>query len=121
MRRTSQNWYLSVKYDRDETTGAVTAHQDLYIDKLLKKWGMTECKPLASPFPSKADKMIDDLAQPVDHVDPVMLKQYQALIGSFLYLQGQTMTELSWCISLLSRYMSKPGEAHMTAAKRVLR
>ena len=34
------NWYLSVKYDRDPITGAVSAHQHLYIDKLLKKWGM---------------------------------------------------------------------------------
>jgi len=30
------NWYLSVKYDRDPITGAVSAHQHLYIDKLLK-------------------------------------------------------------------------------------
>jgi len=30
------NWYLSVKYDRDSTTGAVSTQQHLYIDKLLK-------------------------------------------------------------------------------------
>jgi len=37
------NWYLSVKYDRDLTTGAVSAHQHLYIDKLLKRWDMEHC------------------------------------------------------------------------------
>ena len=33
------NWYLSIKYDCDPITGAVFAHEHLYIDK-LKKWGM---------------------------------------------------------------------------------
>ena len=42
-------WYLSVKYDRDLTTGAVSAHQHLHIDKLLKKWGMEQCNPLPTP------------------------------------------------------------------------
>jgi len=31
------NWYLSVKYDRDPITKAVSAHEHLYIEKLLKK------------------------------------------------------------------------------------
>ena len=94
------NWYLSVKYDRDEVTGAVTAHQDLYIDKLLQKWGMADCKPVPAPFPSKTDKLIDELALPVTDVDPVMHKQYQALIGSFLYLQSQHRSHVLSCFSL---------------------
>jgi len=52
------NWYLSVKYDCDPTTGAVSAHQHLYIDKLLKKWGMEQCNPLPPPFPQKADDFV---------------------------------------------------------------
>jgi len=48
------NWYLSVKYDRDLITGTVSAHQHLYIDKLLKKLGMEQCNPLPTPFPLKS-------------------------------------------------------------------
>ena len=44
------NWYLSVKYDRDLTTGAVSSHQHLYIDKLLKKWGMEHCNLYSHHF-----------------------------------------------------------------------
>jgi len=60
------NWYLSVKYDRDPITGAVSAHQHLYIDKLLKKWGMEQCNPLPTPFPQKADDIVKELAEPVE-------------------------------------------------------
>ena len=54
------NWYLSVKYDRDPITGAVSAHQRLYIDKQLKKWGMEQCNPLPAPFPQKTDEIVKE-------------------------------------------------------------
>ena len=60
---------------------------------LKHKWGMADCKPVPAPFPSKTDKLIDELALPITDVDPVMHKQYQALIGSFLYLQSQAMPQ----------------------------
>jgi len=61
------NWYLSVKYDRDPTSGAISAHQHLYIDKLLKKWGMEQCNTLRTPFPQKADGIVNELAEPPIH------------------------------------------------------
>ena len=33
------HWYLSVKYTRDPS-GRVSASQELYIDKIPKRWGM---------------------------------------------------------------------------------
>ena len=57
------NWYLSVKYDHNPVTGAVPAHQHLYIDKLLMKWGMEQCNSLPIPFLQKADDIVKELAQ----------------------------------------------------------
>jgi len=54
------NWYLSVKYDHDPTTGAV------------------------SLFPQKADDIVKELAEPVAIHDEKLVKEYQALVGSFL-------------------------------------
>jgi len=42
------NWDLSVKYDCNHATGAVSAYQHLYIDKLLKKWGMEQCYTIST-------------------------------------------------------------------------
>jgi len=115
------NWYLSVKYDRDPVTGAVSAHQHLYIDKLLKKWGMEQCNSLPTPFPQKADDTVKELAQPVDILDVKLVKEYQALVGSFLYLQVHTFPEISWAVSVLSKYMLRPGLTHLVVAKKLLR
>jgi hypothetical protein len=115
------NWYLSVKYDRDLITGAVSANQETYINKILKRWGLSECNPLPTPFPSKPDAFLDQLALPVEPIDPDLRKQYQELVGQLLYLQVHTVPEISWITSQLARYMAKPGNPHMTAAKKVLR
>ena len=115
------HWYLSVKYDRDPATGAVTASQELYIDQILKKWGLENCNSLPTPFPSKVDTYLDDLAAPVPTLDATLKKDYQSLIGQLLYLQTHTVPEISWTVSQLSRYMIKPGPQHMAAAKKLLR
>jgi len=74
------NWYVSVKYDRDPTTGVVSAHLHLYIDKLLKKWGMEQCNPLPTPFPQKVDDIVKELAEPVAIHDEKLIKEYKALV-----------------------------------------
>jgi len=114
------NWYLFVKYDRDPITGAVSAHQHLYIDKLLKKWGMEQCNPLPTPFPQKADDIFKELAEAVAIHDEKLVKEYQALVGSFLYLQVHTFPEISWAVSVLSKYMIRPGPTHLVIAKKLL-
>ena len=115
------HWYLSVKYDRDPISGAVSASQELYINQILKKWGLENCNSLPTPFPSKMDTYLEELAKPVDTLDPSLKKDYQSLIGQLLYLQAHTVPEISWTVSQLSRYLIRPGEQHMTAAKKLLR
>ena len=114
------HWYLSVKYTRDPS-GAVSASQELYIDKILKRWGMESCKPLPTPFPAKSDVVLDELLKPIENPDPVLNKQFQEIIGQLLYCQQQTVPEISWCVSILARFTTKAGAPHMALAKKVLR
>jgi hypothetical protein len=114
------HWYLSVKYTRDPS-GAVSASQELYIDKILKRWGMESCKPLPTPFPAKSDVVLDELLKPIKNPDPVLNKQFQEIIGQLLYCQQQTVPEISWSVSILARFTTKAGAPHMALAKKVLR
>ena len=53
-----------------------------------------------------------------DHTD---VKLYQQMIGSFMYLVTGTRPDLAYTVSRLAQYSAKPTQAHMAAAKRVLR
>jgi len=124
MKMTSEgevSWYLSVKYDRCPLTGAVSANQELYIDKLLQKWGMSDCHSLPIPFPAKADVIITQLAEPIPQPDPIIIKKFQELCGALLYVQVHTVPEISWALSLLTKYMTKAGPLHLALAKKILR
>ena len=115
------SWYLSVQYTRCPTTGRVTATQERYISTLLKQYGMESCKSLPVPFPAKADDLLTSLAIPNPKPDAVIIKQYQRLVGSLLYLQVHTCPEISYAISVLSRYMTSASDTHLALAKKVLR
>jgi len=91
----------------------VSTHQHLYIDKLLKKWGIDHCNHLTD--------IVKELAEPVAIHDEKLVKEYQALVGSFLYLQVHTFPEISWALSVLSKYMIRPGPTHLVIAKKLLR
>lgn len=114
-------WYLSVKYDRDTVTGAVTASQSLYINKLLQQHGLEDCNALPTPFPSKTDTLLKQLSIVPSTPNPVLRSEYQKLMGSLLYIQQHTVPEISLAVSILSRYLINPAEIHFTYAKKVLR
>ena len=82
---------------------------------------MGQCNPLPTPFPQNAIDIVKELAEPVAIYDEKLVKEYQALVGSFPYLQVHTFPEISWAVSVLSKYMIRPGPAHFVIAKKLLR
>eukprot|EP00794_Sanderia_malayensis_P004477 gene4477-biopygen3644 len=51
----------------------------------------------------------------------VDLGEYQSMIGSLTYAAIATRPDISYSVSMLSQYMSNPGEEHFRGIKRVLR
>ena len=47
--------------------------------------------------------------------------EYQAIVGSLMYVALATRPDISFAVSALGRYNSSPLASHLTAAKRVLR
>jgi hypothetical protein len=78
----------------------VSAHQHLYIDKLLKKWGMT-VQPSTYTISTESRWVGKELTEPVA-IHEKFVKEYQALVGICLYLQVHTFPEISWAVSVLT-------------------
>ena len=56
-----------------------------------------------------------------DEVDPELQSEYRAIVGSLMYLSHWTRPDLGFAVTFLSRYLHKPGEKHLQAAKHALR
>jgi hypothetical protein len=83
--------YLGTQNDRDPITGAVSASQELYINKLPARWRMSDCNPTKIPCSGKLDEILTLLQQVLAIPDPALLRVYKELIGSLLFLQTGTI------------------------------
>ena len=109
-------YYLGVEISSlDENT--LLLHQTAYARKILNNFKMNDCKPAKTPLPSVNISLLDS----PDEVDPKLQSEYRAIVGSLMYLYQWTRPDLGFAVTFLSRYLHKPGEKHLQAAKHVLR
>ena len=93
-------------------------HQTGYINKVLEKFKMKNSRPANTPLPSVCKLSLMDCPE---EVDPRMQRKYREIIGSLMCLYQLIRPDLGFTVTFLSRYLHKPSEKHMQAAKHALR
>jgi hypothetical protein len=108
------HYCLGIQVERDRNKKRMRLHQSQYLTNLLKKFGMEECKPAATPV-DQGTKLLPNEGKPVEKT------KYQALIGGLTYAVTGTRPDLAQALGLVNQFCSNPGVEHWTAAKRILR
>lgn len=96
------------------TSDKLFISQEMYAQKLLKLFGMEECKPAKISMETKRPKEED--SEPTEKSKP-----YRELIGCLMYLMLTTRPDLSTAVNHFSRFQSNATEAHWKGLKRILR
>ena len=108
------HYCLGINIDQDKKT--IKLHQQHYILQILKRFGMENSNPVSTPADVNVKLVKDDgISKPVEQ------KNYQAIIGSLLYLSIATRPDISQAVGVASKFCAAPTEAHLTAVKRILR
>ncbi|CAL2238017.1 unnamed protein product [Prunus armeniaca] len=89
-------------------------HQKKYGQKLVEKFGLKDCKIVATPLAMNEKLSKNDGSEAADE------GEYRQIVGSLLYLTA-TRPDIMFAASLLARFMHNPTKKHMGTAKRVLR
>ena len=105
------SYFLGIGFEQSE--GCVKMNQRKYIQKLLDKYDMSDCKPRTTPSEQKLDEG--------GNQDPVDSGRYREIVGSLIYLMTCTRPDICWAVTKLSQHLSNPLEMHMVAAKHVMR
>lgn len=92
--------------------GVLTIDQTHYINNMLHKFEMSNCKPCLTPMEVGLHFSPGD----VDSNVP-----YRELIGSLLWLSTCTRPDITYATNKLASFTSCPTSEHWNAAKRVLR
>jgi len=115
------HYCLGVEFARDCANKTITMSQRKYIEGVLKRFNMEDCKPIGTPLESnlKLMKLTDEeFAQVEGQMQGV---PYKAAVGSLMYAMVGTRVDLAYAVSVVSQHMSKAGPIHWTTIKRIMR
>lgn len=114
------NLILGIRVTRNRQAGTISLDQRPYLERVLERFGMTDCNPRSTPLPPgiqfhKADS-------PLNEEDTRFMKDkpYREALGSIMYAQLATRPDLSYAVTTLSKYSNNPGPAHWKALQHVL-
>ncbi|KAK8548035.1 hypothetical protein V6N12_060962 [Hibiscus sabdariffa] len=101
---------LQIKQRKDD----IFINQAKYIKEKLKKFGLENVKPQATPMSSSTKLDKDEEGKCVDS------KIYRSIIGSLLYLTA-SRPGIMFNVCLCARFQANPKESHLKAVKRIFR
>jgi Reverse transcriptase (RNA-dependent DNA polymerase) len=91
----------------------IVLSQRKYVLDLLTETSMLGCRPVTSPIDAKC-KLSTETGEPVDR------ERYQRLVGRLIYL-SHTLPDISFAVSIVSRYMHDLRKGHMDTVYQILR
>lgn len=105
---------LGMRINVNKNDGFITLDQENYINQLLSRFNMENCKPVSTPI--EPNLQFDPVETNCDRDLP-----YQQLIGSLMYLSILTRPDIAFSVSYLSQFNNSFNETHWKCAKRVLK
>lgn len=108
---------LGIRITRTDRT--IALDQEAYVEAMLAKFNMANCKPAKVPM---TDKLTKDMSPKTDQEAKQMTNiPYQEAVGSLMYLAQCTRPDILYAVNQLSRYNSNPGMQHWGAVKTLFR
>ena len=114
--RGEAHYLLGMLIKRDRRTKTLSISQQSYTEKVLKRFGMESCKPIATPL--EPGKKFHELSSDDESFDTQI---YQQAIGCLTYMFVTTRPDIAAAVGILSQYMKQPSKDHWMGVKRVLR
>jgi hypothetical protein len=106
------HYFLGIEVHQDKEEMFIS--QRMYAEKILRKFRMVGCKPMATPLVVNEKLKKEDGGKKVDAI------LCRSLVGNLLYLNA-TRPDIMFATSFLSRFIHSPSHFHFAATKRVLR
>ncbi|KAK9080130.1 hypothetical protein SSX86_001805 [Deinandra increscens subsp. villosa] len=112
---------IGMEIERNRTERTLKLSQGSYIRKILKSYGMEGCKPVRTSFATHFKFSSKDSPKTEAEVQEMDRVPYSQVVGSLMFLMVCTRPDISFGVSVVSRFLSNPGKAHWQAVKWILR
>jgi len=113
------NWILGIAVKHDHVARTIGLSQKSYINSMLSQYSFENVKPVTMPMDpsmhfstSQSPKTTQEFAKMKD-------KPYREAVGSLMYVLLGTRPDITYTVSVLSKYADNPGLVHWNAVKHI--
>ncbi|WVZ70731.1 hypothetical protein U9M48_019374 [Paspalum notatum var. saurae] len=114
-------YILGIKIYRDRSKRLIGLSQSTYIDKVLKRFNMHDSKNGFLPMSSGTLLSKTQCPSTTDEQKRMSEIPYASAIGSIMYAMICTRPDISFALSVTSRYQLCLGKGHWIAVKNILK
>ena len=93
---------------------SIMLSQEHYVEKILKKFGHFDAKPMSTPYDVKTHLM-------KNRGDLVGQAEYAQIIRSLMHLVNFSRLDIAYAVCRLSRYTHNPNNDHWSALDRLMK
>ena len=118
--------FLGVTIERSKEKGTLKIHQSMYIENILQRFNMKDCKPQNTPMVtrqvsnrnkrSKLEEKESNNQKSIKNGVP-----FREAIGSLMYLANATRPDIAFAVNYLARKQREPTEEDWIEVKRIFR
>lgn len=92
-----------------------------YIEKILQKYGFTECRSVHTPINPGVRLSINDSPKISEEKEIMAKYLYNAVIGSLMFLAIRTRPDILCTVTKLNQFIENPGYVHWKGIMHMLR
>ena len=108
----NSSFVLGIQIYRDRSRDILGLSQKSYIDKVLSRFGISNCAPGDTPV-AKGDKFsLHQCSRNELEMKDMERFSYALAVGSLMYAQVCTRPDIAYIVGMLGRYLSNPGMNH---------
>ena len=106
------SFVMSIEIHRDRSCHLLGLSQKAYINQILERFNMQNCKPNDSPV-AKDDKFSKEQCSKNEfEKDQMKNVPFTSANGSLMYAQVCTKPDIAFIVGIIGRYLSNPGFQH---------
>ena len=111
---------MSIAITQDVAKGTISLCQSLYVDDVLKRFGMENCSTRKTPMDYNHKLSKAQSPQTPEDIEFMKDKPYLSLIGALRYLADGTRFDIAYAVGVLAGFSANPDPAYWAAAQHVL-
>src|SRR5438128_1260663 len=112
---------LGMEIIRDRKSGLLFLSQQSYIKKVLHRFNMHDAKSVSTPIAPHFKLSASQCSASDEEFEYMSRVPYSSAVGSLMYAMVCSRPDLSYAMSLVSRYMANPGKEHWNVVQWVFR